>query len=241
MARKKYTHIFFDLDNTLWDFEQNSYYALQTAFFHFSIDKKGIEYDNFFRVYSAHNHKLWGDYRRQLVMKKELKQLRFQKTFNELNISGIEANEMNAFYLNEMPNQTNLILGAKEILNSLKAKGFVLNIITNGFKEVQYKKLETANLSMYFSKVFISEEVKAPKPSRKIFEYAVKSSNAPKSRSLMIGDDFEVDVKGALNFGIDAVFFNPNYNNANQNLVLNDKKGGNCFVITSLLELDKIV
>lgn len=241
MVKKKYTHIFFDLDNTLWDFEQNSYHALKATFLHFLLDKNGIEYENFFRVYSIHNKKLWEDYRRQKVMKNELKQLRFQLTFDELNISGIDANEMNAFYLSEMPRQTTLIAGARELLKMLKMNGFVLNIITNGFKEVQHKKLEVTNLEKYFTKVFISEDVKAPKPNRKIFEYAVKSSNAPKDKSLMVGDDFEVDVKGALNFGIDAVFFNPGNKSVSQNLNLNKKAGLDCYVISSLSEMDNIL
>ena len=84
----------------------------------------------------------------------------------------------------------------------------MLFIITNGFKKVQLKKLELSGISTYFTKVFISEEVKSHKPAKEIFEYSVKSANAKKSRSLMIGNDFEVDVAGALNFGIDAVWFN---------------------------------
>jgi putative hydrolase of the HAD superfamily len=83
----------------------------------------------------------------------------------------------------------------------------LLFIITNGFREVQHKKLELSGLIPYFNKVFISEDVKAPKPSKEIFEYAIKSANARKKTSLMIGDDPDVDIMGALNFGIDAILF----------------------------------
>ncbi len=241
MLQKKYTHIFFDLDNTLWDFRQNSYHALHAAFLHFSIDKNGIEYENFFKVYSKHNHKLWEEYRRQKVVKNELKKLRFQNTFNELKISGADAVAMNAFYLDEMPKLTHLIDGAGEILHYLKMKGCALYIITNGFREVQHKKLEISGLRNYFTKVFISEDVKFPKPDKRIFEYAIKSANAPKYKSLMVGDDLEIDVKGAVNFGIDAVFFNPEENISTHKQTVVEKSTKNFRVITSLPELKNIV
>jgi len=106
-----------------------------------------------------------------------------------------------------MPNQKILNDGVTEILQYLKKKRYQINIITNGFSEVQRKKIETSGLKPFFDKIFISEEIKSPKPDRAIFEHAIKSSNARKNSSLMVGDDWEVDVLGALKFGIDAVWF----------------------------------
>ena len=88
----------------------------------------------------------------------------------------------------------------------------MLFVITNGFKEVQKDKLNNSGLLHYFSRVFISEDIKAPKPNIEIFEYAIKSSNARKKNSLVVGDDWESDITGALNFGIDAVYFCPSDN-----------------------------
>ncbi len=147
--------------------------------------------------------------------------LRFQNTFNELDITGVDANEMNELYLSEMPKQKVLNEGVIEILTYLKKKKYHLNIITNGFKEVQHNKIESSGLKPYFDKIFISEEVKSPKPARAIFEYAIKSSNAKKINSIMIGDDWDVDVMGAVNYGIDAVHFNKTMQNSNNlNLIL---------------------
>ncbi len=205
---KKYTHLFFDLDNTLWDFKTNSLHAMQATFGFYHLNEKGMEFSRFFEVYNKHNHRLWDAYRKKEVKKKELTRLRFQLTFDELDISGIDPQEMNDRYLKEMPRQTFLIEGAEEVLQKLKVAGYKMFIITNGFVEVQHKKMESSGLKPYFEKVFISEEVKVPKPGRDIFEHAIKSTNAKKSKSLMIGDDWDVDIKGALNFGIDAVFLN---------------------------------
>lgn len=203
--KKRYTHIFFDLDNTLWDFRKNSYCAMHHAF------KKHIkngytDYGKFFEVYSVFNRALWDDYRNQIVPKSELVWLRFQKTFDELGIKNVDAAEMNATYFDKMPEQTALMPDAEKILQYLKSKGYNLNIISNGFHEVQLKKLENTGLLKYFNKVFLSEDVKVPKPGAEIFEYAVKSVNAKKAESIMVGDDWDVDIQGALKFGIDAVY-----------------------------------
>lgn len=206
---KKYTHLFFDLDNTLWDFKTNSLHAMQEAYNKLMLNSTEVQFDVFYRVYSGHNHQLWEAYRKKQIKKKELTQLRFQLTFEDLNISGVHPQEMNDLYLQEMPRQTFLIDGASDLLTALKTSGYKLFIITNGFFEVQHKKLESSGLQPFFEKVFISEELKVPKPGREIFEHAIKSANAKKTSSLMIGDDWEVDILGALNFGIDAIYYAP--------------------------------
>lgn len=207
---KKYTHIFFDLDNTLWDFETNSEAAMLVTFNHFNIGKFSILFNDFFRSYSKHNHSLWAKYRKKEVGKKELIRRRFQNTFEELGVTGIEPEEMNGFYLNEMPKQNKLFDGVLETLQYLQGRKYKMNIITNGFREVQNQKLEQSGLMPFFGKVFTSEETKCPKPNREIFEYALKSVNARKVKSIMVGDDWQVDILGATNFGLDAVFFDEN-------------------------------
>lgn len=205
--KKKYSHIFFDLDNTLWDFKKNSRFAMEATFRLLKMDRLGIGFDLFFEVYSENNTALWTAYRKKEIKKNELTSQRFQLTFDALKIEGVCASEMNDVYLSEMPKQKFLIEGAIEVLEYLKAKRYKLSIITNGFKDVQHKKLHSSGLAPYFEKVFISEEIMCPKPGHRIFEHAIKSTNARKMRSLMIGDDWDVDVMGALQFGIDAVYF----------------------------------
>ncbi len=207
--RTKYTHIFFDLDNTLWDFETNSENAMKVACSTLLTDK--IDFNVFFETYSEINHQLWDLYRKNGIAKKELTRRRFQDTFEKLGIDGINPEEMNDHYLNVMPDQTLLTEGAIELLDYLKNRFYKMAIITNGFSEVQHRKLETSGLKRYFSGVFISEEVKSPKPEKAIFEHALTSMNARKSQSIMIGDDWEVDVIGACRIGIDAVFFRKDF------------------------------
>ncbi|NLO02747.1 MAG: noncanonical pyrimidine nucleotidase, YjjG family [Bacteroidales bacterium] len=212
MTINRYTHIFFDLDNTLWDFRANSFAALKIAYSNFKIESQYPDYQNFFDVFTEINDLLWSDYRKKLLVKKELQRLRFSMTFDRLEINGVDPLEMDSFYLSEIPKQKNLIDGASRVLQYLKSKGYLLFIITYGFKEVQTDKLKNSGLSQYFTRIYISEDIKAPKPGREIFEYAIKSANARKTKSIMVGDDWESDIEGALNFGVDAVYFCPSAN-----------------------------
>ncbi|QIA07298.1 YjjG family noncanonical pyrimidine nucleotidase [Draconibacterium halophilum] len=207
--KKKYTHIFFDLDNTLWDFKTNSKLAMELTFSHFNLELKGVVFEHFFDVYTEHNAKLWAAYRMKEIAKKDLTRQRFLLTLKAFKLNGVDPDKMNTFYLNEMPKQKMLMPGAIELLDFLKKKKVKLFIITNGFKEVQHRKMQRSGLAPYFDKVFISEEVKCPKPGKQIFEHAIKSANAKKTNSLMVGDDWDSDIRGALNFGIDAVYYNP--------------------------------
>lgn len=209
MPQKKYTHLFFDLDNTIWDFNSNSYDALYVA-----LDKLQLldligSYDAFFKIYSEVNESLWDLYRQGLMTKKVLSIQRFEEAFEKngtpLSIGGAL---VNAKYLAEMPLQTKLVEGARKVLDFLHGR-YDVAIITNGFKEVQYDKILKSELSKYFRKIFISEEIGAQKPKKEIFEYAIKSMNAPKNSSLMIGDSWDADIVGAMNFGIDQIYFNP--------------------------------
>lgn len=235
-VNRKYTSLFFDLDNTLWDFETNSYQAMKVVFTQLDISGYNVIFDNFFKVYSRHNHSLWALYRNKGITKKDLTLKRFQNTFDELRIKGIDAEQMNSSYLDEMPKQGKLVDGVHEVLSYLKMKSYQMFIITNGFKEVQNKKLVSSGIDRYFSKIFISEDVKSPKPSNEIFEYAIKSSNAKKTKSLMIGDDWETDIMGAVNFGIDSVFLLKNPDDKERY-----ETAQNIYCITSLYELLKIL
>ncbi len=174
---KKYTHIFFDLDNTLWDFKRNSREAMRETFRIFKMDS-AIDFNIFFDTYTKRNSELWELYRNNEMVKKDLIRLRFQNTFDELELKGFDPEEMNHTYLRLMPDQKILNDGVTEFVDYLKLKNYRLFIITNGFKEVQYKKLENSGLMPFFNKIFISEEIKTPKPGREIFEYAIKSANA---------------------------------------------------------------
>jgi putative hydrolase of the HAD superfamily len=209
MSSKKYTHLFFDLDNTLWDFTSNSYQALLATLESLKLLDQIGSYDLFCKIYSEENDRLWELYRNRKRTKQELRTQRFESAFERIGIDPkVNGTILNETYFNEMLNQTKLVDGAQQLLDHLHGR-YELAIITNGFTEVQYDKLTKSNISQYFRKVFISEEVGTSKPGSKIFEHALKSMNAPKKSTLMVGDNWDTDIVGAIKFGIDQIYFNP--------------------------------
>lgn len=225
----KYSHLFFDLDNTLWDFNANSYDALYEALKKMDLLGKIGEYERFFSIYYEVNERLWGLYRDNKITKNILRGLRFEESLelNHTPLPGI-GDTLNEAYLSEMPKQLKLVPGTLEVLDYLHHK-YRMSIITNGFREVQVDKLIQTGLQKYFEKVFISEEVGAQKPHKKIFEHAVKSMNAPKRKSLMIGDSWDADIVGAMQFGMDQVYYCP----LPDKFPSSDDVAGNCPAKTS--------
>lgn len=209
MANKEYQYFLFDLDRTLWDFETNSrenIYSLLKRYVP-SID----DYNQFYNVYNRHNHELWRQYEAGEISKDQLRGERFFRTFKEFGISDpIFAEKFGFEYLDTMPNQRALMPGAVDVLQSLKKRGAKMAIVTNGFKEVQYRKLKNSGIDNFFEAVVISEEVGFHKPSPPIFKIALERIGGTKSSALMIGDDFTNDIEGAQVFGIDQFYYNPN-------------------------------
>lgn len=228
----KYRYLFFDLDNTLWDFKTNSDLTIREL-----INKylPGIKLDigAFMKVYNQVNDELWLQYRNGETSKATLRSTRFPRAFAEFRIFNTEAiDHISEGYLSESPVKTGLFPYSHEILQYLKNKGYKLFLLTNGFSEVQNLKIKHCQLEPYFEAMYTSEQSGYQKPNRKAFEYAVKSANARKELSLMIGDDEEADIAGAKVFGIDQVWFNP------------EKKPNSVnptYVIESLLELKLIL
>ncbi|MDD2303356.1 MAG: YjjG family noncanonical pyrimidine nucleotidase [Prolixibacteraceae bacterium] len=202
-----YDHLFFDLDNTLWDFTTNSRLAMEQTLIQNGLIAKLPSFGVFFEVYERINHSLWSDYHTKKITKQNLIVERFSRSMQAFGIDDYNWIELNSLYLENMALQTQLFPGTLETLTTLKSKGYQMHIITNGFKEVQYSKLFNCGLARFFTKVFISEEVKTTKPHREIFEHALKSTNASKKRSIMIGDSWETDITGALEFGMDQIMF----------------------------------
>ena len=176
---------------------------------------------------------MWAKYRLGEIKKEDLRDKRFLLTLNEFDVNDENlAKKIGDDYINISPTKTELFPHAVEILEYLYKK-YTLAIITNGFKEVQFTKLKNCNLEKYFKKLICSEDVGRQKPHPDIFHYSLSSLNAKKNESIMIGDDYEVDILGANKFGFSSVFFNPN------KLEVNILK--NMHEISSLKELQDIL
>lgn len=207
----QYKHLFFDIDRTLWDYDENSRQVIFDMYKHFEFNKYGFTEIEFFDMFNYYNQLMWVKFRKGEIRKSTLRVERFRLTLRKLGITDNireMANTLSVQYFEITPTKTNIFPGVVETLNYLKPK-YNLHIITNGFDEVQYKKLENCGLQHYWQRVVTCDNSGYQKPHKKIFQYALSGVHAKKEESLMIGDDWEVDIVGAQNFGIDQVFFNP--------------------------------
>ena len=206
---KKYKHLFFDLDRTLWDYETNLFEVLQEIYSKYNLKQYNIEFENFIKEFYRYNELLWAKYRHGKIKKEDLRELRFYLNLKKLGLENNDlAKKISVDYIEISPNKTNLFPEVIETLEYLK-KQYRLHIITYGFNEVQYKKLRNSGIKHFFEKIVTSDNAGSQKPNMKIFEYALTSVNARKNESLMIGDDWDVDIIGAKMYGIDQVYFNP--------------------------------
>lgn len=221
------TDIFFDLDHTLWDFDKNSQMAFDRIF---KNNFEGIKIEDFIEKYLPINQECWRLYQNDQITHQELRYNRLKLSFDALNYSMTDENidQISNDYIEFLTDNNYLFDGAIEVLEYLKPK-YKLHIITNGFAHVQEKKINNASLGGYFTTITNSELAGVKKPNSIIFDYAVNLAQSSKENSIMIGDDFDADVNGALNAGLDAIFFN----------VKNIETPENYKQINHLLELKK--
>jgi putative hydrolase of the HAD superfamily len=207
---KKYSHLFFDLDHTIWDFDKNAEEALHELYIIHKLHAIGLtSADVFIETYTQNNHRLWREYHIGNITKETLREARFKQTFLDLGVHpDVIPVGFEDAYVKLCPTKTNLFPHAHETLQYLHAK-YTLHLISNGFKESQDIKIGNTGIGKYFQHVIISEIVGVNKPDKAIFEHALNLAGTVKEESLMIGDSLEADVRGALNFGMDAIYFNP--------------------------------
>ena len=208
--KKGINHLFFDLDDTLWDFETNSDLVLRQIYSEFGLEKKlGVVYSDFISQYKVTKAELWQKYSKRSITKEELRNLRFETVFQKFGYSNYNENlDVTHQYLTRAPHGKALKEGCLEVLDFLSKK-YQLHIITNGFKEIQHIKLNGSELKPYFKNIIISEEHGLSKPHPEIFRLAEKMALAESHECLMIGDNHETDVMGAIQSGWKAIHYHP--------------------------------
>ncbi len=199
------TDVFFDLDHTLWDFEKNSELAFYNVF---EIHKIEINIPLFLSIYEPINLQYWKWYRDEKITKQQLRRGRLNDAFAQLGLTFPTKiiDSLAESYIEYLPLHNHLLPGTIEVLNYLKPK-YKLHIITNGFEEVQTRKLKNSNIHPYFNSITNSEKVGVKKPNPLIFYYALNQANTIPEKSVMIGDNIEADILGANAVGMYTLLF----------------------------------
>jgi putative hydrolase of the HAD superfamily len=207
----KYKDLFIDFDDTLYDTHGNAVIALSETFDYFHLDRYFEDPQVFYDAYWTANIDLWTQYAKGEITRDYLIVERFRRPLSVG--KGIEVTkelclEISDKFLDFCASKPGVIDGAHELMDYLKRKGYRMHMCSNGFHEVQYKKLDACSLHDYFNTIILSEDAGVNKPSKDYFDYALTVSGANRETTLMIGDNLQSDILGALNAGLDAMLFN---------------------------------
>jgi YjjG family noncanonical pyrimidine nucleotidase len=207
---KNYKCVFFDLDHTLWDYEKNSFDTLLDLFNTYRLQSCGInDCSSFQQQFRKTNMELWDLYDNGMITGDVIRHERFRRILANFNIVDENlCNNLSSDYLEDCPKKASLIPHAIETLEYL-SQHYQMTVVTNGFEEIQNVKLSTGNLHRFFKHIITSQKAGHRKPSRRIFEYAMKMNNVRPEETVMVGDNLITDIRGAQNAFIDSVFFNP--------------------------------
>ncbi len=206
--------ICFDLDNTLYShekaFEKAIIFCFKTI-----LNKKNLRYnfsvDELFTIFKKNCDLYWPDYESGSLSQQQYRRKRFLETMNyfKLPFTSIESDEFHNHYTQVVDDFSEPFPYLYSLLKKLVAVNIKIGIITNGNVTTQYNKLNKLKLNQWFTadSIFISEQLMAAKPERKIFDLA-KSKLFSEFGYLFVGDSWDHDVVGAVSAGWDCIYLN---------------------------------
>ena len=213
---RKYTDLFIDFDDTLYDTHGNAVIALRELFEAFGLGQYFADPQVFYDAYWTANIDLWTRYSRGeitrdfLIVERFRRPLMVSEAFQKSHPSSLTPYimEVSDRFLDFCSDKPGVVDGAHELMDYLRGKGYRMHMCSNGFHEVQYRKLSACGLRDYFDTIILSEDAGANKPSQQFFDYAFQQSGASPETTIMIGDNFNTDIMGAKKAGLDTIYFN---------------------------------
>lgn len=206
----KYIDILLDLDDTLIDTAANTKTTVEEIYNDYNLNRYFDSFPMFFTFYHTNVSKLWDMYNKGQITKDEIQIERFGVSLRHIpELDEKKIKEINEDYIQRIMLKDTLIDGATGLLDYLKPR-YKIHILSNGFTEMQYQKMDSAGISEnYFDNIILSDTVGVNKPHPDIFAYALNKAGTDKSKVIMIGDNLQTDILGAYNSGIDQIWFNP--------------------------------
>ncbi|MBR3066280.1 MAG: YjjG family noncanonical pyrimidine nucleotidase [Prevotella sp.] len=216
MEKKRYADLFIDFDDTLCDTHGGAQLALEALYDENGLDRYFDKADDFFDAYWRTNIELWQQYGKGEISRDFLIVERFRRPLNAgrgMEVTEQRCLQMGDRFLDLCVEKTRAPDGAPELVDYLRQKGYRLHLCSNGFHEVQYRKLHNCGFDGCFDTVVLSEDAGVNKPKRGYFDYAFRLTGARPETTVMIGDGWESDMRGALDYGLDTIYYNrfPDY------------------------------
>lgn len=217
-----FTDLFLDFDDTLYDTHGNAVLALAELYRDLHFEQHFERLEDFTVPYWQANVELWDQYAHGQITRDYLMVERFRRPlacgYESLDVPAVERShwsptreyclEVSDHFLDLCACKPGVVPGAHELMAALRKRGYRLHICSNGFHEVQYRKLRASNLLEFFDTIILSEDAGANKPSAQFFDYAFRTTGARPETTLMIGDNFTTDILGARAAGLAVMFFN---------------------------------
>jgi len=199
------TAVFFDADGTLIDHKACEKHALQYVF-----DGLGLRYDEAYQdKFRTIECELWVNAESGHIPHKDIFTMRFERLFEAINVDYNDFFNADELFKTGLAGSTALLNGAEEIMAYLYGKGFMLCVVTNGLVALQKPRVMNSSIGKYISHIIVSEEVGVHKPNPLIFNTLLKRISLNAGNVIMIGDSLQNDVQGAINAGMQSVWFNP--------------------------------
>ena len=208
---KQYPDLFIDFDDTLYDTHGNAVLALHELFDAMQLERWFPDPQVFYDRYWEANIDLWTSYsqgeitRDYLIVERFRRPLSYGRGLQPTEQLCLEASDR---FLDFCSTKPGLVEGARTLVDYLLRQGYRLHLCSNGFHEVQYKKLRACGLDGCFDHVILSEDAGHNKPAPEFFDYALRQSGAVRERTLMIGDNFQTDILGAKRAGLATAYYN---------------------------------
>lgn len=206
---QRYKNLFIDLDDTVYDFSAASEESFRETYELLQYGRFFDSFEQYLSIYKPHNLELWRIYGEGKITKEELNKRRYSYP---LECVGIHDQELADTFcreaLSRIPTKGPLMPGATELLEYLRPK-YRMFILSNGFKELQSRKMHSAGIDKYFDGLILSEDIGVNKPNRELYDHALQKIGSTLEESLMIGDMFETDIAGAANIGMEQIYYNP--------------------------------
>ncbi len=199
-----YNCVLLDFDETLVSFKESEAVSISKVYTKYNIPVT----DENIAFYHAENEKLWREFEKGKIKKKDIEKNRFLKVIEKFSLTNVTGEQMNRDYVNYLKNSAILFDGAIEFLEDIE-DAVTIAIVTNGIESVQQNRLKLSRVIDFADGVFTSEKSGYNKPDKRIFMNALKVLGVENHKKvLVVGDNLHSDIKGGINAGLDTCWTN---------------------------------